>query len=244
MNWTTKQILDILDTCAEEFTFPSLDNGYVYLGATRLSLYRQDPEWAIVIEVFGFSPRAGQPDISIYTFSSKLHNRDPLTNYESKQAYEQYLQYNAYNEFRSAYPIKNHDWQHDEDPEHIKPQGICLLRNMEVTLPDVKEYERMGIELEEEQPFTFEFSRYLAEKYRDKVLCTEAERRVSVLPEMTLVLQLDEWHHPDVIGAQLPSSTDAFQQFAKVLITGDPKWYTADEPANTHWSHWPEGGSL
>jgi hypothetical protein len=58
-----------------------LDNGYVYLAATRLSLYRSATDWAIVIEVFGFSPRAGLPDTHIYTFASRLHDRDPPEGY-------------------------------------------------------------------------------------------------------------------------------------------------------------------
>jgi hypothetical protein len=45
-----------------------LDNGYIYLAATRLSLFRSSRDWAITIEVFGYSPRAGIPDTSIYTF--------------------------------------------------------------------------------------------------------------------------------------------------------------------------------
>ena len=45
-----KQILNILDDCCEAFTFPMLDNGYVYPVASRLTLFRSDLDWAIVIE--------------------------------------------------------------------------------------------------------------------------------------------------------------------------------------------------
>ena len=31
-------MLEVLDACARVFTFPMLDNGYVYLAATRLSV--------------------------------------------------------------------------------------------------------------------------------------------------------------------------------------------------------------
>ncbi len=50
------EILRILDDCGGAFTFPALDNGYVYLAGTRLSLHRSPEDWALVIEVFGFSP--------------------------------------------------------------------------------------------------------------------------------------------------------------------------------------------
>lgn len=31
-------------------TFPMLDDGYLYLAATRLCLHRSDTDWALVIE--------------------------------------------------------------------------------------------------------------------------------------------------------------------------------------------------
>ena len=55
----TEEILNQLDRCNAEYTFPMLDNGYVYLAGTKLTAYRDDECWAIVIEVIGFSYRGG-----------------------------------------------------------------------------------------------------------------------------------------------------------------------------------------
>ncbi len=107
MNYTPQQILAILDDCAEAFTFPMLDNGYIYLAATRLSLFRSETDWAMVIEVFGFSPRAGVPDTQIDAFSSKPANRKTASNYVSQAAYENYLKNNPYNEAACVFPIDN-----------------------------------------------------------------------------------------------------------------------------------------
>jgi hypothetical protein len=38
--WDAVEILAVLDGCCDSCTFPMLDNGYVYLAATRLSAYR------------------------------------------------------------------------------------------------------------------------------------------------------------------------------------------------------------
>jgi hypothetical protein len=40
MSGRSADILRVLDAGCESFTFPMLDNGYVYLAATRLSLFR------------------------------------------------------------------------------------------------------------------------------------------------------------------------------------------------------------
>jgi hypothetical protein len=74
--WSADRILKVLDGCAADYWFPMLDNGYVYLAATRLSLHRSPVDWAMVIEVFGYSPRVGLPDLHVYTFGSRLRDRD------------------------------------------------------------------------------------------------------------------------------------------------------------------------
>src|ERR1700738_732190 len=105
MHHKPEHILSILDHCCSAFTFPMLDNGYVYLAATRLSLHRTEIDWALVIEVFGYSPRSGLPDTHIYTFASSLHNRNLPEKYVNRQAYDNYLLHNPHNESRFVFPI-------------------------------------------------------------------------------------------------------------------------------------------
>jgi hypothetical protein len=114
---SAERILPILDRCCEAFTFPMLDNGYVYLAATRLSLHRSDSDWAIVIEVFGFSPRSGLPDTQIYTFASKLHNRDTPEHFFTRDAYERHLANNPFNDTRFVSPVSEGPWLDAEEAE-------------------------------------------------------------------------------------------------------------------------------
>lgn len=241
MEHTSEKILETLDSCAEDFTFPVLDNGYVYLAATRMSIFGNESDWAIVIEIFGFSPRSGDPDVQIYTFSSNLYERDSSEKYVSEEAYRNYLENNPFNESRFIYPIDNSDWI---DEENLNINEICLLRGKEISFPSILDYEKSGIELEEAAPLTFEFCRYLAENYRELVLCTEKELRVSVLPSMELLLQLDDWEHPDISDGELPSSSEDFRQIAKALAKESLESFKASSKKNTQWSNWPEAGAL
>ena len=244
MNWKSERILEVLDACAEEFTFPALDNGYVYLAATKMSVYRSGDDWAIVIEVFGFSPRSGDPDVQISTFSSKLHDRNPSSNYVTEEAYKNYLDSNPYNESRFIYPISNSEWQDEEDLESVKIGGKYMLRNNEAIIPENAAFQEAGIDLEDETPLTYEFCRLIAAKHRDQVLCTEAERRVSISPELELIQKLDEWNHPDISGGELPSSSETFKLIAEMLETGNVEGYKPTKKQNTHWDNWPEAGTL
>lgn len=64
----------IIDQTAETFQFPMLDNGYIYLASSKLSVFKKDNSWALVFEIFGYNPRSGDPDISIYTISNEIYH--------------------------------------------------------------------------------------------------------------------------------------------------------------------------
>ena len=244
MNWTSKEILKILDECSESFSFPMLDNGYIYLAATRMSIFRSDADWAIVIEVFGYSPRSGIPDTQIYTFSSNLYNRDPESNYVTKDAYDNYLRNNPCNESRFIYPIDNDDWLDDENPEKVKGDSSITVRGRTIEPFPIELYKKNDIKLEENTPCVFELTRLLAAIDKESVLAQGDERRVSVSPELEQILILDEWFHPDLIEGDQPSENETFQQLAKVLETGDKSKYQPSMKPNTAWKNWPEGGLL
>ena len=245
MKWSSDKILGILDRCCDDFRFPMLDNGYVYLAATRLSLHRSDTDWALVIEVFGFSPRAGDPDVTVSTFASRLHERNNPSDYVDRKAWEAYLANNPHNEHRSFYPLDLTGSRPNDDGELLERAATTVsLRGTPVAVPSAAECERLGIRLESPPSLhVFELCRALAATHRAEVLATPLERRVSVLPDMEEVLVLDEWHHPDVV-AQRPSSSEAFRQLAEVMVSGDAARYQPTQQPNTHWSNWPAGGTF
>lgn len=246
MSHDPKHILAILDACCDSYSFPVLDNGYVYPAASRLSLHRSSADWALVIEVFGFSPRAGSPDVHVYTFASQLHERNSPAQYSSQEAYVRYLSNNPHHESRFFFPFDDDTWYDPEDREFVAENATQVrLRGQTIVLPSVETYDRYSIALEARPRVqVFEFCRLVAEMHRDAVLATPSERRVSVLPEMRELLVLDQWRHPNVLENERPSTVRTFQQLTEVLVTGDLRRYQADEHPNTHWSNWPEGGHL
>lgn len=246
MTSTPEEILAILDRCSESYSFPLLDHPYVYLAASRLSLFRSATDWAIVFEMFGFAPRGGLPETEIRTIASRLHDRDSPDKYNSKEAYESYLANNPHVEFRSVRPVEEGPWQDEEDQENVADgEGVVVVRDRTIPLPPVAAYAKHDIELEDpEQVQVYELCRYLADVAREQVLATPTERRVSVLPEMEQILQLEEWRHPDLYGKELPSGSETFQQLARVLVSGDVSLYQPTQPPNNHWRNWPGGGSM
>ncbi len=182
----------------------------------------------------------------MHTFANSLHARDPLEKYVNKTAHDQYLANNPNNDSRFFFPIANEQWQDEEDGELVASDaGEVALRDQSIALPAAEQYQAHGINLEDPaQVKVFEACRFLAATKRDLVLATSLERRVSVLPEMKPLLQIEEWRHPNLLADERPSDVQSFRQLARVLESGDSKDYQPTEEPNTHWRNWPDGGTL
>lgn len=239
-------ILAILDQCCASYSFPMLDNGYVYPAASRLSVHWSAENWALVFELFGYSPRAGLPDTTILTFAGQLFERNKRDSYVSDAAYADYLKHNPHNEDRRVWPVEDGDWMAEGDREMLSAEAAAfLLRGQRLRTPEASAYKAHGIRLSEAPDvMVFEFCRWLAAEHRESLLATPQERRVSLTPDLKEVLALDDWHHPDLAGGKVASESKTFQQLAQVLATGNAKHYRPTEKPNTHWRNWPDGGSL
>ncbi|MHA7854831.1 DUF7003 family protein [Marinobacter shengliensis] len=244
MKWTESEVLEVLDECARAFTFPALDNGYVYPAKTRLSAYSSNMDWALVIEVFGFSPRSGCPDVQLYTFSNQVRRSRDSQSFVNEEAFSSYIRSNPYNESSFVYPIYNESWIDEDDGETAIESEFIDLRGTELKVPTTAELASVGIQAEEESPLVFEVCRWLAEKAPSLVLATEQEKQANLPAGVVKQLEVEEWNHPDITGEELPSQKETFQQIASVLITGRVSAYQPSEEPNTHWSNWPEAGTL
>jgi hypothetical protein len=232
--YTQEEILAQLDECARGFTFPMLDNGYVYPADTRLSAFRDDSRWALIIEVLGFNPRAGGHsgiENCLYCFGNCLR-RPPGT---------------ANEDFLSVTDDGPEGPTFNEDEECVSEKARSIrIRGRTVALKlTPADLAQKGIELEEAPHVTgAELLRSLIPEYRGLLLAIEEELRERVPPDLPLAMRLDAWHHPDLAGDELPSRSETFRLIAEVLVSGDTARYRPTKDANTHWKNWPDGGSL
>ncbi|MGW5127485.1 DUF7003 family protein [Streptomyces sp. NPDC004069] len=86
--------------------------------------------------------------------------------------------------------------------------------------------------------------RLLTPANRDLLLADETELRAGIPAHLPELLRLDEWNQPEDFWDVMPSEHETFQMIAEVLDSGDPARYRPTLPANTHWSHWPDAGTL
>ncbi len=239
-----RRIVETFDRCGAARAFPVLDHPYVYLAASRLSLYRSAEDWALVVETSGFNPRAGGLILTVWTCASRLPDRNPPEDTVTPGALAKYLAMHPHDDARFFRPCDS-EWIGND--ERVNPAADhLLLRSVRVALPARADYAAHGIQLRAaDEVRAYELCRWLAAVHRDAVLGSPVERRCSVRPDMALLLELYEWNHPNIMGrGERPADSEAFRELAAVLATGDVRLYRPTLPANNHWRNWPAGGLL
>lgn len=233
--FTRDEILSQLDACARQFDFPMLDNGYVYLADVRLGAFRDDTRWALAIEVIGVNNRAGGHD----GINNCLHLFGNCLKRPWGTANEDFLYFSGDGPDGPTFV--------DDSLCTVRPTARSIRirdRIIEFNLNEVAAVHQ-GIDLDAQpEVHAHELLRWLVPKHRDLFLITEGELWERIPADLPLVLLLDEWHHPDLAGDEMPSDSLTFRMIADVLVTGDPSRYRPTREPNTHWRFWPEGGTL
>lgn len=232
--YTQSQILSQLDACAADWTFPILDNGYVYLVDVRLSAYRTERYWALIIEVLGCDYRAGGVFNTPYCYGNcfvQTPGRAAKGEIAILDAsfYESALEDEDFWDIQSetgTIKVRNSLVTYDVSPEALQQRGIG---KSQIDGPKITIVELM---------------RTLVPEHHTLLLATEEELNQVLEVEVPLILRLDEWHHPDLVEGERPSQNEAFQMIANILVSGDPTLYKPTLPPNTHWKNWLESGTL
>lgn len=233
--FTGEEILQQWDDCARAFQFPMLDNGHVYPATVRLTGYRDEARWAVVIEAIGYHARAGGHDgihNCLHCYGNCLPRPPGTANADFLFPTEDGLEGPTFD---------------DEYEFFVRPEARSIVLRGQVILLQVQpdDLATQGIALVAPPRVTgADLLRSLLTDHRELLLATEAELRERVPADLPCLLRLEEWHHPDLAGDELPSQSPTFQMFAQVLETGDASHYRPVEEPNTHWKFWPDGGTL
>ncbi|XBH22258.1 hypothetical protein V5R04_03250 [Jonesiaceae bacterium BS-20] len=208
------QILAQFDAASEDATFIDLDNGYAYTIDARLHVYSDGQRWALIGEVLGYNPRSGNVVDVLHYFGNALTS-GPV-GYEN----EDFL-------FR----VENMEQVEDvNEPEEFRG-GPIRVRGIDLVVQAQPGDELDGV------------FRSLVPEHRDLLLATEEELRRRIPTDLPKVLRLEEWNQPDLFETP-PSASESYRLIAQVLATADASRWIPTLAPNTHWSNWPDSGSL
>jgi len=227
------EIIQQLNEASVHYRFPSLN---VYFPvATRLSVYRDDTDWAIVMEIFEFDQTNIGHDgihIEIYCFGNNLPQAPGLVNPPLFVTND-----------GPGGPLFDLD---DIMRQLVSSSAVDMtIRGKVVPVTtDPARYAEAGIVLKQPPRILgYELLRLIASAHRHLLFGTEAEIAERIGMEMPLLLRLREWRHPDSIS-EMPGMGETFHLIAEVIATNNPSLYQPTEPPNTHWSNYPIAGVI
>lgn len=230
-----QEILEQLDSAAGNFEFPMFDNGYYYHGDQKLTIFRDDNRWAILLETLAFNNHEFNID-GITLVADVFGNC--LTGSNENDNFNYFVSDNGVETF--LYDEINYVPYLNIEANNVK------IRDKIIPIQFNKEhYLNKGIELEFENKITpWEFLRGLIPEQSNLFWLKREEISHKIPIDLPIFMTLSEWHHPDLAGEEKPSDTETFKQLADVIVTGDKTLYNTKEIINTHWTNWPEGGKL
>jgi hypothetical protein len=219
-SFTREEIFSQLDESIAGMSFPDIGHGYNYPLDVRLHAYRDDARWAILVELVGYNPRACSVIDVIHHFGNCLDGPSGFEN-------EDFLDRIADTEL----PLDEEQrWYLTTPVERLTVEGRGEIDVPNPAAADV-----------------VEMFRSLVPAHRDLLLADESELRRRIPADLPEVLRLEEWAHPDPLllhDGDGVETTELWRLLADVLVTGDVTRYAPTEAPDSHWSNWPEGGSL
>jgi len=247
--FTAEAVVRFLDRCLMEnptWFFIDLGHPYVYTANSRLTLYADEMHWAIVAEVSGYHSRADAFQLTVTSLGNGLERLRPAGD---KHQYT----YNA--EFvplitQAALHAAVEHFATSTTPIAIKVRDSSVLVPAKVStfVPDVASQSwPKGARRRD-------LGRYIAYEYADVCRATDTEKRVHLPKGLPELMTIDQWHHRDWYYSHSPSSPgprgdapssyETYWLIAQVLATRDPSRYRPRLKPNSHWSNWPQAGSL
>lgn len=230
-----EEILRQLDTEAESYVFPMLDNGYYYHGDQKLTIFRDKKRWAILLEVLAYNNHLDGLE-GITTIANVFGNC--LTAWNDND---------NFNYFASDSKTEAFIYDENDYPSKLNSLNKTIkVKEVEIIIDFNKEhYKSKNITFEYNDKITpWEFMRALIPEYSDLFWLNREDISNKIPSDLPILMVLNNWHHPDLADEEKPSDTETFNQLADVIFTGNKTLYNTSEKNNTHWTNWPEGGAL
>ena len=244
MAFSASDVLEHLDTCYQEpyRFFIDLSHGYFLNATAYLHLFADADRWAIVFETAGYGNRSLSAQVDTYCYGNCLVSlpRAGLDDqFECNMDTVDLVEQDELARVQTAF---------ESVPLSV---DSLTVRNRKLSVPsNAARFEESGFVVEDGHVSISDLLRYLAEATPEPFRATEAELRKHLPPDLPRLVTLDEWHHRQYywsdgyISGDPPRSYETYPMLAEVLASRDAARYRPTLKPNTHWSNWPEAGSL
>jgi len=225
--------------------FLDLEHGYCESAGSRIHLYADSVNWAVVFEKSGYQNRGGYATIQLDYIGNCIDYIIEKYNgytYISNTKYIYLITGDEYELIRNRQGSEREQFELISD--HIS--SVRVKDSIVYLKYDPELYTEMGVAGEFDNPKNLmsygRLIRYIYETQPSIVQATETDIRTNIPNRIPKIMTIDEFHYSSSYNKDmLPSRQELFQLIAKILVTGDSTlWQPAHEP-NNHWRNWESG---
>jgi len=223
--------------------FLDLEHGYFETAGSRIHLYANENQWAIVFEKSGYQNRATRAEIELDYIGNCINypvDRFPDRNYISNVSSIVLIDSNEYVRIENkngTTDVENFELIAN-DIKEIKVRGKLIPFNN-----NYKDYERVGINIRDynnpKKLIGFgDLIRFYHETNPILVSASEDEIKKYIPKDLKRLMVIDEFHYdPDI----LPSKQEVYKLISKILITKDTSYWKPTLQSNNSWKNWESG---
>jgi len=203
-----RSILNFLDNAFEQGEMPCFGNMNIDYVSPRLSVYRNQDKWLLLFNSIVWWPAAEGLMAMVETVGTGVIGKQGFD--DDRTFAPGRIEMNDTQDRILSITVRG---------EAVDPSVLTIQPNYDL-----------------QADYEFWAAVALAEKYKERLLASEAEIARFIPLGFKHLLTIDEWDHPD--WDTPPSRTATFPALADILITADPSLWKPVAAPNTHWSHW------
>lgn len=212
------KILHVLDSYAEDFDFPILDNYNFDLAQCRLSVFKDEENWLIVFEIVGVDRNQNIVN-DLYVYGNDAEEQGLIISLDD------------------IVTLSDKEELFDDDAQFlVSPFQLDLIVNKKpvVLKPKGEDYAQLGIA---PKPFNSnKLARFLSAHCKETFWLNTSDmfQEIGAVTSPPLFYQTEEWEHTK---EEKPSENQFFQSLAKAIERNNKNTIYAGN-SNTHWSNW------
>lgn len=225
--------------------FLDLEHGYCETAGSRIHLYADSVDWAIVFEKSGYQNRGGYATIALDYIGNCV---DYIV--------EKHDSYTSISNTKYVYLVTGDEYERIRNRQGGEMEQFELISDTVASVKvrdrivDLKYdpilYAEMGVAGEFDNPRNLlsygGLIRYINDTQPDVVQATEADIRTNIPKDLHKVMTIDEFHFSSFYDKKtLPSKQELFQLIAKILVTQDSSYWKPTQEPNNHWRNWESG---
>ncbi|MFC3158620.1 hypothetical protein SAMN05443633_11770 [Chryseobacterium arachidis] len=223
--------------------FLDLEHGYFETAGSRIHLYADENQWAIVFEKSGYQNRATRAEIELNYIGNCIdYNVDRYSdrNYISNTSNIVLIDEDEYGR------IENKNWNTDLEGFELISNNIKEIKVRGKRVPfnnNYKDYEKLGIKLRDyDNPKKLidfgSLIRYYHETNPILISASEKEIKRYIPHHLKKLMVINDFHYT---SNTLPSTQELYKLISKILVTKNISYWKPILKPNNSWKNWESG---